>query len=276
MKISEIIKKMEAYHVNFDDQGETYDGIIYGDDRKECTGIVTTCCPTAEVIKKTTALGSNFIICHEPTFFDGCDRTDWLKNNKVYQAKKELLDQTGVVIYRNHDHLHSDQPDGIFTGVIKKLGWEQYKNKEGFFPEDGYTLPEMRVKDVAAHLAKILRIDGMRIIGDPELKVTKVVFSGHFLGNEWDNLSIDGIDKDGYELIIPGEIIDWTIGEYVLDSIALGKKRALINVGHFNWEEPGMEYMAEWLPEIIEDEVPIKFIQSGNFYGWIDNTFSKK
>ena len=58
--------------------------------------------------------------------------------------------------------------------------------------------------------------------------------------------------------------------EYVQDALALGKKRALLTPGHFNWEEPGMAYMAEWLPTVIGEEVPVKFIQSGNQYRWVD------
>lgn len=270
MKICEIVKKMEAYHVSYVDRGKTCDGIICGDDQKECTGIAITCCPTAAVIKKAAAMGYNFIICHEPTFFDGWDDPQWLQENQIYQAKKALIEETGMVIYRNHDHLHSDQPDGIFTGLVKKLGWENYKVGDGFFPDSHYVIPEATVREVAHHLEKVMHINGTRIIGDPDMKVTKVTISAHYMANDWDKLGIQSIDKNDDELIIPGEIIDWTIGEYVHDSITLGKKRALINVGHFNLEEPGMEYMSEWLPEVIGKEVPVTFIQSGNGFGWIE------
>ncbi len=269
MKICEIVKKMEAYHVHYTDREKTCDGIICGDDQKECTGIAVTCCPTAAVIKKAAAMGYNFIICHEPTFFDGWDDTQWLKENHVYQEKKKLIDETGMVIYRNHDHLHSDKPDGIFSGLIKLLGWESYKQGDGFFPDSYYVLPETTVEEVAWHLEKVMGIDGVRIIGDPKMKVTRVSISAHYMATEWDKLGIESIDKNNIELIIPGEIIDWTIGEYVQDSIALGKNRALINVGHFNLEEPGMEYMSQWLPQVIGDETPVTFIQSGNSFGWI-------
>ena len=85
-----------------------------------------------------------------------------------------------------------------------------------------------------------------------------------------DKTCIDFIEKHDMEVIIPGETVDWTIVEYVQDAVALGKKRALLVPGHFNWEEPGMEYMARWLPEVIGTEVPVRFIQSGNQYRWLD------
>ena len=270
MKISEVISKLEAYHSKLDPNQRTCDGIKYGDPDKECTGIAVTCCPTAAVIKKAAELSYNFVICHEPTFFDGWDEVDWMENNRVYKAKTKLLDETGVVIYRDHDRLHNDKPDGIFSGLVKKLGWEDYAVDDGFFPASKYLLPETTVRDVARHVADTMHIDGIRIIGDPDMKITKAGICAHFLGGPMDKAGINRIENDDYELTIPGEIIDWTLGEYIEDSNTLGKKKAVLNVGHFNLEEPGMEYMAEWLPGVIGGEVPVWFIQSDNSFRWLD------
>ena len=270
MKIKEVIQKLEAHHAPLDPERRTCDGVIAGDPERECTGIVTTCCPTAAVVKEAARLGYNFIICHEPTFFDGWDETDWLEENGVYKAKMALIQETGVTIYRDHDHLHNDQPDGIFTGLVKKLGWEEYQVGEGFAPASLYEFPETTVGRLAADLARAAQIDGMRILGDPEMKVTRAGITFHFLGGPMDRVCIDYIDKNDCQVVIPGEVIDWTIGEYVQDAIALGKKRALLNPGHFNWEEPGMEYMAQWLPGVVGPDVPMKFVQSGNSYQWLD------
>lgn len=274
MKILECIDKLEAYHKPLDENRRTCDGIIYGDPERECTGVVTTCCPTAAVIQKTAEMGYNLVIAHEPTFFDGWDETDWLRGDKVYQAKKKLLDDTGVVVYRNHDRLHGEKPDGIFSGLIRALGWEQYEGEslqEGFGFR--FTLPETTVADVARHVAQVMHIEGIRILGDPALKVTKVGIAAHFLGSDVDRSGIDFVNSFDCELLIPGEIIDWTIGEYIADANALGLKKAVLNVGHFNLEEPGMEYMAGWLPDVIGPDVPVAFIQSGDSYRWLD--FSK-
>ncbi len=270
MKIKEIIEKMEAYHAPLDPDKRTCDGVIVGDSEQECTGIVTTCCPTAAVIAKAAEMRCNFIICHEPTFFDGWDEVDWLQDNQVYLEKKALLDRTGMVIYRNHDHLHGDSPDGIFSGLVKMLGWEKYSAVEGFMPGSFYNLPQTTVRQVAADLARVMGIDGIRIIGDPEMEVTRAGILFHFLGGEMDRVCIDYIEKNDIQVIIPGEVIDWTIGEYVQDALTLGKKRALLNPGHFNWEEPGMAYMAEWLPGVIGGETPVTFVQSGNNFRWLD------
>ena len=47
--------------------------------------------------------------------------------------------------------------------------------------------------------------------------------------------------------------------EYAQDTIASGKKKALIVLGHVVSEQAGMKYCAEWLKGFIT-EVPIEFI----------------
>lgn len=272
MLIKEIIKIIEGRHKRiYDTFDKTCDGVIIGNADKECTGIAVTCCPTAEVISKAAKQNCNFILCHEPTFFDGWDRTDWLKENCVYNAKKKLIEETNMTIYRIHDQLHSVRPDGIFYHVTRKLGWEKYAIKKPleFMPGCCFELPETTVGEIAAHLAKVMHIDGMRIIGNPDMKVTRAGIIFHFSGNEMDRTNIQFIEENDMQVIIPGEVVDWTIGEYVQDAVSLGIKRALLNPGHFNWEEPGMEGAAEWLADDLHHEVPVIFIQSGNQYKWL-------
>ena len=269
MKISEIIDKLEAYHGPLEPERRTCDIVQYGDPDQVCTGIVLSCCPTAEVIRKAAELGCNLIIGHEPLFNDGWDETDWLQDNCVYQAKKQLLDRLGIVVYRDHDHIHNHRPDGIFSGLAKMLGWEQYQETENYFPGTAYHLPPTTVRAVAEHVAHTMQIDGIRIIGDPEMPVERVAIVGHFFGTDWDRQNIQLIEKMNCDLIIPGEVIDWTIGEYVQDANTLGIRRALLNVGHFNLEEPGMRYMAQWLPKVLACDLPIHFVQSGNSFGWL-------
>ena len=211
MKISEIIAKVEAYHGPLAEGRRTCDIVQYGDPDKECTGVVTTCCPTAEVIKKAAEMGYNFVLGHEPLFYDGWDETDWQQDNQTYLAKKKLLDETGIVVYRDHDHMHGHKPDGIFTGLSKKLGWEQYLVTDGYMPGCVYELPPTTVGAVAEHLAKTLGIDGMRIVGDPDMEVTRAGVVFHFLGSDLDRMSLNFIEKNDLQVIIPGETVDWTV-----------------------------------------------------------------
>lgn len=269
MKIEAIIQRIEEKHIKLPSEMKTCDGVIYGDTQQECTGILLTCCPSAAIIQSAIKLGCNLIFCHEPTFYHGWDENEWLKENKIYEAKKALLDQYGIVIYRDHDRVHQEHPDMVFSGIVRKLGWEKYAASENFFPSSKYVIPETTLRELAMYLGDKMQIDGIRIMGDPDMKVKTVGLMAHFFGNEGDCDSISDIEKNDYDVIIPGEIVDWTIGEYIQDSNALGRKRGMLNVGHFNLEEPGMEMMEGWLRETLEDQVPVTFVQSGNQYGWI-------
>src|ERR1700755_152004 len=81
----------------------TVDTIKTGDPSQQVKGIVTTMFPTNEIIGKTISLGANFIIAHEPTFYNHADETNWLSNDPVYQYKRDLLDKHGIVVWRFHD-----------------------------------------------------------------------------------------------------------------------------------------------------------------------------
>ena len=271
MKISEVIRRIEEKHVKLDSSRQTCDGVSYGDIDRECTGIVLTCWPSVRVIREAAGLGCNVILCHEPTFFDGMDETDWLEDDSICRRKKELLRETGIVVYRDHDHMHSEMPDMIYSGIVRQLGWEKYA-AEGtdYFPSTKYVLPEMTLQELGTYVGKCLHIDGIRIIGNPDWRIRNVGLLAHFFGNELDRASIRDIERKALDVIIPLEVIDWTIAEYIEDSIALGKRRALLNVGHFNLEEAGMEQMQGWLREAVGDDIPIRFVSSGNTYRWME------
>ena len=92
MKISEAIQSIKAYHRGTSrgepiDPAKTRDQILYGDPERELTGVVTTCFASYEVIAKAIDAGANLVICHEALFWNHGDHTDWLQDNKTFQAK---------------------------------------------------------------------------------------------------------------------------------------------------------------------------------------------
>ena len=60
-------------------------------------GIVTTCWASVDVI------------CHEALFWNHGDHQEWLmeSQNETYKLKKQLLDETCIVVWRNHDYIQS-------------------------------------------------------------------------------------------------------------------------------------------------------------------------
>lgn len=279
MKIEEILARLEQYHTQID-EAHTCDVVKIGDVTAQCTGIVICTYTSVEVIKKAVELNANLIICHEPTFYSHEDTTDWLKDNSVYRAKAALLEQHGIVVYRDHDRIHGGTPsrirsemDLIFYGIMKELGWEDYcigfENKPLL-----YEIPETTAGELARMLIKKLNLTGARIVGDKNTVVRKVFFCEHvtaanFGGMEPDKAAIAEIEAGDYDVMIPFEIVDWTVSTYVRDSAALGRPRAIIEMGHFNVEEAGMKYMEKWLPGIIDQAAPVTYVQSGDSFSYI-------
>ena len=66
--------------------------------------------------------------------------------------------------------------------------------------------------------------------------------------------------------IIPGEIIEWTILSYIRDAAYMGKHKACFNIWHFNMEELGMKYAADWIGELLNNEIPVNYIPTED--GW--------
>lgn len=280
MFIREVIEKMKAYHKGeWDgkkiDEETTRDKILYGDPDKECTGIVSTCWATADVIKAAAEKGANLIIAHEALFWNHGDHTDWLleQENKTFAAKKQLLDETGIVVWRNHDYIHSGIPmedgsytDGIFYGVADKLGWVDYIIEDVHNPLH-FEIPETTVGELATFLVERFRLNGVKVIGNHEDKVKNVQIPFHVLGDARDDIT--KADRQGIDCFLTMEVVDFTLAEYVRDSSMLGQNKAIIGMGHFNLEEPGMEYMVTYVSKALGEDIPCFYIQSGDMYSYI-------
>ena len=242
MKNREVIKKILDYHPAMENY-EGCDGYKYGNPEDECKGIASVLVVTVDVVRKAAEAECNLIITHEPTFYSTPDYAQWRGGfpNKIYEEKVKLLKQYGITVWRDHDHIHNHQPDGIFDGVIRCLGWEDYlvKNENPAPLIYNFEIPEITVREMKKFLEEKISLNGMRYMGNPENVV---------------------------DAIIPGEVIDWTLLSYVRDALQLGKNKSIFNIGHFSLEELGMKYAAEWIKELVQDEIPVRYIPSGDLY----------
>lgn len=242
---------------------ETVDTFKSGDPAQPVTGIVTTFLASYAVIQRTAELGANLIITHEPTFYNHLDETEWLANDPVYQAKRALLDEHGIVVWRFHDHWHMHQPDGIMTGVARALGWEAYL-PDASIPL--FTLPETTVGALAAELKAKLGIATVRVVGDLDMPCRCIGLMVGAAPGEWHIRLMS--ERQEVDVLIAGEIDEWVTCEYVRDALAQGRKLALIVAGHANTEEPGMAYLVEWLRARVPD-VPITHVPVGDPFAFI-------
>ena len=197
----------------------------------------------------------------------------------------KLLDDNNIVVYRDHDHMHAHRPDSIFTGVLKYMGWEKYVVKDGEGIPFGYVieLPEAKtVSEINEELIKTIGLNGTRFIGRPDAKIHKLALVGHIypgafipeseengIYNDYTTEIIKAIERDKIDAILPGEIIEWNLLSYIRDAISLGRDMACFNIGHFNWEELGAKYAADWLLDLTEGSVPVKYVPTGDMWNYI-------
>ena len=224
---------------------QTVDTLKSGSRDNEVTGIVTTMFATIPVIRKAIEAKANFIIAHEPTFYNHLDETDWLKDDKVYQYKAALLKDNNITVWRNHDYIHSHHPDGVMDGVIEKLGWKQYFGNKG----DTFEIPEISLNDLIKHSKEKLGVSNVRYIGDASDRCKKVLLMPGAAGGRGQILNAS---KSNPDVILLGELSEWETAEYVRDARAAGNKLSLIVLGHADSEEPGSKYMADWIKKNIQ------------------------
>lgn len=280
MKILNIIECIKSYHLGVYngqtiDSKTTRDKILYGNPDIECTGIITTCWASIKVIEEAIKKGANLIICHEALFWNHGDHKEWLieSENSTYFDKVKLLDKYNIVVWRNHDYVHSGIPlengeytDGIFYGLSKKLGWEKYivdkkRNSE-------YLIPKTNLYDLSKYIVKRLNLNGVKVIGDKNTLIERIKIPYHIFGDA--NDYIKEANEGKYDCFLTLELVDFTLAEYVLDRSLISGDISIIGIGHFNLEEPGMEYMLSYLPDAIGNKnIPMFYVQSGDMYNYI-------
>ena len=241
---------------------DTVDTLKSGNADIVVTGIVTTMFATIDVIRKAIAVGANFIIAHEPTFYNHIDATDWLKDDDVYQYKAGLLKQHNIAVWRNHDYIHTIVPDGVTEGVLTRLDWKRYADPK--IPEI-ITLPSTNAGAAISHVKTKLNIEKVRFIGDPAQPCTRVLFLPGAAGGRD---QIQSAHKFKPDLLLCGEVSEWETAEYIRDARAKGDQISLAILGHIASEEPGAEFMLNWL-KVNVPGVKAVHIPSGNSYTFI-------
>ena len=240
---------------------ETVDTIKFGQSTQIVSGIITTMFPTVAVIEQAARRGANFIIAHEPSYYNHRDDPQWVQNNAVLQEKQQLLEKHKMVIWRFHDYCHSLKPDAISYGVAKKAGWLSYY-KTG---QRTLTIPPVPLEQLAKHLKKTLGIDHLRVIGNLEQSCERVALLPGAWGGQ---RQVSAAETEKPDVLIVGEVAEWETAEYIRDANLLGKKIALIVLGHAVSEEPGMEWLVEWLQPKLAG-IKVSHVPSGNPFTWL-------
>jgi putative NIF3 family GTP cyclohydrolase 1 type 2 len=251
----EVIQRIQA-HVGVPWHSDTVDTFKAGNPDTPVTGIAVTMMATLEVLQRAAAGGNNLIITHEPTFYDHLDKPVELaqgENDPVLAEKRAFIEKHGLIIWRFHDHWHARKPDGIQAGMVHALNWGKYQDPAD---EHLFTVPSATLKNLTSEIQSRLQIRAMRVVGEPDMRVSRVAMSPGAAGFGHETRALEMPDV---QLLIVGETREWETVEYVSDAVTERKNKALIILGHIPSEQAGMEECARWLRSFVS-EVPVNFV----------------
>jgi putative NIF3 family GTP cyclohydrolase 1 type 2 len=250
---AEVIARIKA-HVGIPWLDKTVDGIIAGNAATPVTGIATTMMATFDALKAAVAARKNMVITHEPTFWSHQDNVTERQSDPLYLEKLDYIKRHDIVSFHFHDHWHGLKPiDGIAIGMMRQLGWVGYVDPAN---PKRFTLPPTTLENLARELETKLDARTLRVVGDPQLPVTRALASWGYVGGNPAGIGLINSDAD---VLIVGETWEWELVEYAQDLVSAGRKKGLIIIGHVASEQWGMKYCAEWLKGFVP-EVPVEFI----------------
>jgi putative NIF3 family GTP cyclohydrolase 1 type 2 len=266
-------------NVGFDWKADTVDGFKAGDPSTVVTGIATTSLASLGVLGRAVKAGANLIITSEPTFFSKADtptpparrpfgmgpqaaaspaEPGAPPSDPVFSGKGEFIKQHGLVVFRLSENWRLRTPDPFAQGLAIALGWAKFAGADD---AKQLTIPETSLDALVTHVKKSLQLrGGMRIVGDPQLRVRKIAFLPGSTPIQASIATLPAVDA-----IIAGEVREWESVEYVRDTDALGGKKALILIGRVVSEDPGMQVCGQWLKTIVP-ETASTWISAGDPY----------
>ena len=232
------------------------DTFKFGGPDTEVTGIATTVFVTMEVIQKAAAAGLNMIVPHEDTVWNDRDDTALVSADPLYKTKVDLMTKHNIVIFRIHDHMHSQRPDFTYVGSARAIGLDaRYETAPD---SHRFVIPETTLGELAASVKKRSGARALRVVGNPSAKVSRIQLGVGYATPAVNNAEID--------VVISGEQQESDGGldspAYVLDAVTLGVAKGWIMLGHAISEEAGMLEMAQWIKSFVP-ELPVQLVSAG-------------
>jgi putative NIF3 family GTP cyclohydrolase 1 type 2 len=254
---AQIVERIKL-HVGVPWQAETVDTFKAGDPDTRVTGVAVTMMATLDVLQRAAKSGHNVVITHEPTFYDHQDPAEPLEKARdtVFAAKMAFIKAHHLVVWRFHDHWHRRQPDGVQAGMLRALGWNV---AEGQAPHV-VTRPRITLSRLAADIRTRLDAHALRVVGRPDMAVTKVALVPGAAGFATHR---DALQRDDVQVLVVGEAREWETVEYVDDAVAAGQDKALVIIGHIPSEQAGMQECTRWLKGFVT-EVPVEFVAAAD------------
>ncbi|MBU3077365.1 Nif3-like dinuclear metal center hexameric protein [Sphingomonas quercus] len=245
----------------------TIDRIVAGDPTTFVTGVATMAIASLDGLRAAAAAGRNLVVAYDGPFWSETDDLERMTRYPGFAAKRDFLRAKDMVVLHLREHLRDRVPDVISLGMARTLGWED--RRAPGCEADRFVLPPTTLLGLARELAGRLDDRTLRVVGDPQLAVSRVAAS-------WGNaaqLPTIRLFNSEVDVVLCGYTREWEAVEYAQDMIATGLKKGLILLGHAKSVEGGMRACAEWLTTLVP-EVPVEFLAQPEPY-WTPKPWSR-
>ena len=240
----------------------TCDTCKAGDPEVEVEKVAVTMFPTPDVIRSVAEWGADMLIVHEPAYYNHMD----VHSDEAQECeKRRLIESTGMTVFRFHDHPHTTDPDMITQGQFEKFALQgRIDHRGGRYPARFYLDEPMTPVELARHIEESCGLRHIRICGARDALCTEI--SGMFGSPSG---TFDEIRSDECEIMLVGEVCEWRDCEYARDAAQLGRKKAILILGHVGSERDGMVYVTGLLSGMYPG-LDVKYFESGEVYSYAD------
>lgn len=239
----------------------TCDVLIVGDPNKEVHKIATCFKLTMEMVDKAVAEGVDMVITHEPTFSRDDPCTEY--KYALDQQRLKKLQESGLTVYRYHDHAHDREPDYIHAGFWKTLGLNVKPLPLESFAVRRYELEEpLTVRELGLLIKERLNLEAIKMAGPEDTLVRTVCLALGWVGLK----TIRAFADMDAELYITGETDEVFSLEYIRDANYFGAQKSAFLLGHYGAEYAGMRLLAEDLNKSV---APTVFLDSGEVFHFL-------
>lgn len=248
MKAEEILDRFLSV-ASWVDRASTVDKIIMGDPQKNIRKILVSLYPDLRAVKYAIDNSFDMLITHEPTFWNHSaelENLDKMEDNSPKKRaglmKKKLIDDSGLVILRNHDVWDRMPGIGIPWAWAEFLGFEGEPAVIGAAGyQHRYDIRPTTLDDLAANIAKktaLIGEPGVQVIGDGGRKVSSIG-----IGTGCCCILESFVDMGCDAAIVSDDgCIYWKDIKWAMDI-----DFPIIRVNHATSEEPGMITLTEYI-----------------------------
>ena len=224
---------------------QTVDGFKAGDPTIAVTGIAVTVLATTDVLRTAAAAGQNLVITQEPLYYATNDDPGNRAKDPVYLAKKAVIDQQHLAVFRFTEHWNARQPNESAKALAAALKWTSAVQDT---PQT-YRIPDTTLENLAAHVRRHLPIrGGLRMVGQPDLRVRTVYLAP---GTTSPAMAVTNLQRA--DAVLAGEPREWEAVPYTLDTWPSNRGKGLIAIGRMVSEGPGMSACAAWIRSLVPD-----------------------